>query len=522
MARALERFSQLLRNPPLRRPAAWLSMAAIALTIYVVAFGVPFFIGKHFTVPQLTWVGIVGYRIDVAVAYTLALCTLFALYYLGYRTLTAHPALPLWVIYVPPVAFALVLLAIYPPGGWDLFLYVSQGRLYSAHSLNPFFATPLDAPADPLFQYSSWWPYPSTYGPAWQMLAILLSLLGGQNLWLNMLVFKLASVVFFSGAVVLVYLILRQHRTEVRHIGAYLLAWNPLLLFEIAGNGHNDIVMVFFVLLAIYLVSLKRLLWTLPVLAISALVKYSSGLLFPGMIVFIWSSAKGLRQKLVWTAGGAALSAVALLLFARPFGMVYSLFALFGLEELYRSSPATLLYFSLQGSFSQHDASNIVKIVVALGLGTACVVEWVRFVRVGGPPKLEALLSFGYQVTFFFLLFLPRFHPWFVVWLVGLGVLLVGTEQMKRAVLLSFSAFLSHIVYYFVYGIYQDRLNNFTFEMMGTAVVFGPPLIYWLYSCIRSRRSLLEQQNRTIALQEAEIARLKALVPKHRTLERTR
>lgn len=522
MAGTRNRLSQFLRNPPLGHPAAWLVTAGITLVIYAGAFGLPFFLGNHYAVPQLTWVSMVGYRLDLGVLYTLVIVALFALYYLGYRALRAHQALPVWAVYLPPVAFALVLLAIYPPDGWDLFLYISQGRLFAVHGLNPFLVTPQDASADPFFSYSSWWPYPSTYGPVWQMTASLLSILGGQSLWLSMVVFKVAVTAFFFGAVVLVYLILRQHRPEVRHAGAYLLAWNPLLLFEIAGNGHNDIVMVFFALLAIYLLAQKRFVWPLPMVAISALVKYSSVVLIPGILVFLWSFGKSLRQRLLWTAGGIGLSAIAVLLFARPFGMAYSLFALFGLEELYRSSIATVLYLSLQGNFPQYEATNITKGLVFLGLGIACLVELVRLARTARPGALESLLDFSYQVTFFFLVFIPRFHPWFVVWLMGLGVLLVATEQMKRAILLSFTAFLSHIVYYFIGGIYADRINNFTLESIGAALVFGPPLFYWLHSRSTVRRGLLVEKDRIIGLQTAEIDRLKAQLPARAKAERTK
>ncbi|MDP2727352.1 MAG: hypothetical protein Q8P59_07385, partial [Dehalococcoidia bacterium] len=130
-----------LRYLPLGRLGPWLVMAGITQAIYLVAFGIPFFLGKHFAAPQLTWVIMAGYRLEVAVAYTGVIVALFALYYLGYRSLAMNSNLPGWAIYLPPVLFALTLLAIYPPGGWDLFLYISQGRLYSQFHLNPFLVT---------------------------------------------------------------------------------------------------------------------------------------------------------------------------------------------------------------------------------------------------------------------------------------------------------------------------------------------------------------------------------------------
>ncbi|MDP2728133.1 MAG: hypothetical protein Q8P59_11405, partial [Dehalococcoidia bacterium] len=253
-----------------------------------------------------------------------------------------------------------------------------------------------------------------------------------------------------------------------------------------------------------------RYTWILPVIAISALVNYSSALLFPGVILSLIALGKGFRQKAMWVLGGLAGSALAIVIFVRPFGMAYSLFALFGLEELYRSSPASLLYLALQGNFPHYQATNITKAAVGLTLGALYTIELARFVRKGKPATLDSLLYFGYQATFFLLLLIPRFHPWFVAWLLGLGVLMVGSEPTRRVLLLSFTAFLSHIVYYFILGIYGEQVNYFTIEAMANALVFAPPLFYWFYSRASLRKVLLAEKDRTVAVQAAEISHLKA------------
>ncbi|MDO8689617.1 MAG: hypothetical protein Q7R39_06335 [Dehalococcoidia bacterium] len=513
------RFSMLSRSSVMSR---WLVVSGITLVLYVAAFSVPFFLGNHYASPQLTWTDMVGERLDIAIVYTMVIVGLFGLYYFGYRTLAAFPSLPPWAIYVPPVTFALALLSIYPPGGWDLFLYISQGRLYSLNHLNPFLVTPQDAPFDLFFSYASWWPYPSTYGPAWQMMAGVVSLLGGENLWLSMLVFKVMVTVFFFASVVLVYLILSRQRPEVRHLGAFLLAWNPLLLYEIAGNGHNDIVMAFFTLLSLYFLFQRRLLWTLPLLAVSMLIKYSSAILFPGVLWHIWWTGKGIRQRLFWAGGGLVLAAAVVFLFARPFGSAYSIYALFGLEELYRESPATLLYLALLGNFSSYDATNIVKAAVVLVLGTLYAFEGRRLMKTTEGDGWGSLLRFAFQVTFFFLLLIPRFHPWFVTSLLALGVLMVGMEPMNRAILLTFTAFLSHIVEYFVMAVYGDRLNYFALEIMATSLIFAPPLIYWQYYRVHSQRAVLADLDHTIAVREAEIGRLKSGQSRRSTKKRAK
>src|SRR5205823_10504562 len=62
--------------------------------------------------------------------------------------------------------------------------------------------------------------------------------------------------------------------------GALLLyAWNPLVLIETAGSGHNDAAMMTFALLGLLLATRGRLLWGLAALVLSVLVKYLTALL---------------------------------------------------------------------------------------------------------------------------------------------------------------------------------------------------------------------------------------------------
>jgi len=77
--------------------------------------------------------------------------------------------------------------------------------------------------------------------------------------------------------------------TSAGKIGAAVLCfgWNPLVLWETAGNGHNDSLMMMFALLAI--LCLLSEVWPLAFtfLACSVLVKYVSLVLLPVFIVWL-------------------------------------------------------------------------------------------------------------------------------------------------------------------------------------------------------------------------------------------
>ncbi len=75
--------------------------------------------------------------------------------------------------------------------------------------------------------------------------------------------------------------------------GALYYLWNPLVLWEGAGNGHDDVVMCLPVLLA-FLAWVRR--WdraVIPLLVVAALIKYVTVLLLPIAAVALWRRAEG-------------------------------------------------------------------------------------------------------------------------------------------------------------------------------------------------------------------------------------
>src|SRR5205823_4197146 len=92
------------------------------------------------------------------------------------------------------------------------------------------------------------------------------------------------------------------------------LAWNPLLLFEVAGNAHNDALMVSFSLLALLLFGhSSRGAASSAAFALATLVKYLAGL---GLI---WLTVASVARVTSWTGRfvrGAAIGLVAVALAA--------------------------------------------------------------------------------------------------------------------------------------------------------------------------------------------------------------
>ena len=133
-----------------RRPL--LSLVLLGLlseAIYLLFFTLPFFLPHHYTVlvdlGQLT-----EYKVSSAIAYVLAMVTLFGLCYLGWRLcLQGAPTQALFVILLFAGLFGVTLALMYPVTAIDMFNYFVQARVLNYYHQNPLIIPPSHFPQDP-------------------------------------------------------------------------------------------------------------------------------------------------------------------------------------------------------------------------------------------------------------------------------------------------------------------------------------------------------------------------------------
>ncbi len=132
----------------------------------------------------------------------------------------------------------------------DIFNYINYGRMGVIHGLNPYVTTPMLEPhSDPAFDLSNWHSLLSPYGPLFTIFTFALVPLGvAASFWTLKVVLMVASL----GTVALVWkcarLLGRDPLMPVVFVGL-----NPIVLVWGLGGDHNDFLMVFFIVLAIYL-----------------------------------------------------------------------------------------------------------------------------------------------------------------------------------------------------------------------------------------------------------------------------
>ncbi len=181
------------------------------------------------------------------------------------------------------------LLVIHPPlGAIDVTNYAFAARLSNFLGANPYLTPFIDFSLDPYFDYAfeNWRSCP--YGPVFTIFTLLIDRLAGQNFFLTADLLRISMVGFLLGSLFLIHRILEIIKPEKANQYTLIMAWNPLVLFEVANNGHNDIMVLFFMLFAIYCLVKEARLWVIPLLLVSVLIKYVTVLTIPFFMLYIY------------------------------------------------------------------------------------------------------------------------------------------------------------------------------------------------------------------------------------------
>jgi len=371
--------------------------------------------------------------------------------------------------------FIATMLPIFPAGAHDVYHNAVDARTLWVYHENPSTTPPLAHPQDPLVRQLVYWQdLTSSYGPVWYIVSGVPLLFVGEDLVANVVGQKALVSLFLFGTIVLVYLIVRERRPRSATAAMVLLGWSPLVLWEIPGNAHNDIVMMFFAVAALYALHKGRWQWAFPMLALAVGVKFIMLLLGPLLLVWLLRHRPRLnRQELLFSI---AASAALLVVIYLPFvSSSHSLANYDALKDRYISSPASLfIAFAMQYT-SLARASNLARYFATVLFLTGYV--WLLVRR---HDSLNKLYDGAFWATFLTLT-LPTwwFWPWYVVWLLPLAALTAGRKPATVAAIFGSTALLVYPIYYWR-DVILNGPNWYANQVVIVGAVFGPLLVYLL------------------------------------------
>ena len=317
---------------------------------------------------------------------------------------------------------SVIFLIIVPINSSDVFYYLGIGRIDGAYGQNPYYTTMKDfvetgdnvqllQEDTVLLQgYENFWSYTTViYGPIWTFICKIVGFLSFGNIDVGLLIFKLFNLIIHLLNCLLIYKITR------RKLFTLLYGLNPFILVEGIAAVHNDIYMIFFILLSLYVLLKKdNIILSTAILAIATAIKYFSIILLPFIIIYYFRKEKPLKRFIKCIQYGTWFVFVIILCYSfyiRDFQVLQGIFTV-------QNKTTKNFYVILRNYFG--NIPNLVDMVKATLLifftvfYTGICIYLIRKKNF----KFSKLMrtANGLLVAFLFLL-VTNFQPWYIMWL---------------------------------------------------------------------------------------------------------
>jgi hypothetical protein len=461
----------------------FLAVAVATALVYAVwVLWVPLLPDNLYT-PLLDLGKITGYRWPSAILYLLIVICLFGLYAVGYR-FVASGKVRMAAVFAAAAIFCAELVWAYPATAVDVFGYVAAGRLLALHHVNPFVVTPRAYAGDPILPYLAFPDEPSQYGPIWVLLGGAFATIAQGNLLSEVLLYKGLAALAHLGGAAMTYLVAHRLTSDPRtaRASAYLYAWNPMLLWEMIGNAHNDGVMMFFGLIAAWLFVARHDLLVLAALAAGALVKVPLALIGPTLLAGLW------RRGWQRAVEGALLAFALAAALYRPFWEGTDTLTALHRTELFTASLGSVLRLALAPSLGLTDASSVARTISLSAFAVVAVISLLFAIRA---KTASQVLTPAYATLLAgVLLATTWFQAWYVAWPFALGAALGQPRRHLEVALLSLGGLLQYFVfiYLWVMGLFPAG-ENLGVQSAAYLAIIGPLIIGFAVMSARQPRT---------------------------------
>ncbi|HXO57388.1 MAG TPA: alpha-(1-_6)-mannopyranosyltransferase A [Mycobacterium sp.] len=321
----------------------------------------------------------------------------------------------------------------------DTYSYLAQGALLR-DGFDPYAVGPIDNPNALLDNVSPIWTITTApYGPAFIMIAKLITMLVGNHVIAGTMLLRLCML---PGFVLLIW----ATPLIARHIGAnvpialWICALNPLVIIHLMGGVHNEMLMVGLMAAGIALTLNSRHIAGIALIAVGVAVKATAGIALPFM-VWVWMRHLCERRGYRPLRAFAAAAGTSVLIFVTVFAVLSGvagvglgwLTALAGSVKIinWLSIPtaAANIIHAIGGLFFSISFYAVLQITRAVGIAIVAValpLLWWRFRH----DDRQALTGIAWAMLVV-VLFAPAALPWYYSWPLAV---LAPLAQSRRAV----------------------------------------------------------------------------------------
>lgn len=380
----------------------WRSSSFLLLALIGSASVVLYLLNFNFA-PLLAHLGIIDRQGGAVDAYPYVFFPLFALYVLGlvcvFRKRSGTSLLGLILGFA--MLFRVALLFSPPALSSDIYRYIWDGRVQTA-GINPYLYPPSAEELAPLrdeiiFPHINRQESPTIYPPGSQMF-----LAATATIFPDSITGLKGAIILFDFATILLILLLLK-KTGIDPDRVLLYAWSPLVIFELAGSGHLEAVMIPFVLLALLARMEGKLSLAGAALGMATLIKLYPAILFPALYKR--------RDRIFPLAFGVTILLGYLpYLFGAGDRVLGFLPAYFGPWEDFNVGLRYFLTYAF-APFTISPRLGAMFLLTAILLAVA--------IYLGRDERSKDFLWRGYLIVSAYLLLLPTsFHPWYLVWII--------------------------------------------------------------------------------------------------------
>ena len=319
------------------------------------------------------------------------------------------------LIYVGVIS--LIFMVMLPWTSSDIFYYMGVGEIDSVYHQNPYYVTIEDVYnenngniQDEILEKSVTNPWSSTtvvYGPMAQLLFKITTKISFKNVDLCLFMFKIINILLH---ILNCYLIYKKFSTLwAEHIQPMV---NSFL--EFIGNVHHDIVIVTFVLLALYfLLKKKQIVPSVIFLSIATGIKYYPILLLPIVILYYFKDEKKISRRIIKCMKYGILFVVVLalqyLIYAKDFSILTAM--LIQNSKYYKTIYAGLA-FGFEKQMPVIEMRRLVLIIF--------VVAYIKFcfkLLFNKEQKFYKIIRKYNWLLILFILSLSNFQQTYYIWL---------------------------------------------------------------------------------------------------------
>ncbi len=241
----------------------------------------------------------VGYfqRPESAMIFSILMVLAFVFYliffYLGWKKKLTKKQI--WFLILGTFVF---LILSYNAFSYDIFNYMFDAKIITHYGQNPYTTPALAFPHDPMINFMRWVHRVYPYGPFWLVLTVPLSYIGLNYFLPTFFLFKIMIGLSLLGTAYFISKILKEVSPENENLGLIFFALNPLVYIETFVSAHNDMPMLFFCVLALYLFIKRSYINSAAAYLFSVGIKFATGLLAP--VILYLGYLKYSKKKINW------------------------------------------------------------------------------------------------------------------------------------------------------------------------------------------------------------------------------